>query len=70
MNPVEELQCVGRSFHCCFLFMIDRKKLDSVTAAFPDEKTHCKSCHGKKNGPKGLSVAGALACSRWMVVRG
>ncbi|MBN3271569.1 CSRP2 protein, partial [Polyodon spathula] len=50
----EEVQCDGKSFHkCCFLCMVCRKCLDSTTLAIHDDEIYCKSCYGKKYGPKG-----------------
>ncbi|XP_064446928.1 cysteine and glycine-rich protein 2 isoform X6 [Mirounga angustirostris] len=64
----EEVQCDGRSFHrCCFLCMVCRKNLDSTTVAIHDEEIYCKSCYGKKYGPKGYGYgqgAGTLNMDR------
>uniref|UniRef100_A0A803TYR6 Cysteine and glycine-rich protein 2 n=1 Tax=Anolis carolinensis TaxID=28377 RepID=A0A803TYR6_ANOCA len=64
----EEVQCDGRSFHrCCFLCMVCRKNLDSTTVAIHDEEVYCKSCYGKKYGPKGYGYgqgAGTLNMDR------
>uniref|UniRef100_A0A8C5S0G6 Cysteine and glycine-rich protein 1 n=1 Tax=Laticauda laticaudata TaxID=8630 RepID=A0A8C5S0G6_LATLA len=64
----EEVQCDGRSFHrCCFLCMVCRKNLDSTTVAMHDEEIYCKSCYGKKYGPKGYGYgqgAGTLNMDR------
>uniref|UniRef100_A0A3Q3IIU0 Cysteine and glycine-rich protein 1 n=1 Tax=Monopterus albus TaxID=43700 RepID=A0A3Q3IIU0_MONAL len=50
----EEIQCNGRSFHkTCFLCMSCRKALDSTTVAAHESEIYCKSCYGKKYGPKG-----------------
>uniref|UniRef100_A0AAQ4RVF6 Cysteine and glycine-rich protein 3 (cardiac LIM protein) n=1 Tax=Gasterosteus aculeatus aculeatus TaxID=481459 RepID=A0AAQ4RVF6_GASAC len=61
----EEVQCNGRSFHkTCFLCMSCRKALDSTTVAAHESEIHCKSCYGKKYGPKGYGYgqgAGALS---------
>ncbi|XP_075891720.1 cysteine and glycine-rich protein 3 [Nelusetta ayraudi] len=61
----EEIQCNGRSFHrSCFLCMSCRKGLDSTTVAAHDSEIYCKSCYGKKYGPKGYGYgqgAGALS---------
>ncbi|XP_059671932.1 cysteine and glycine-rich protein 2 isoform X1 [Gavia stellata] len=64
----EEVQCDGRSFHrCCFLCMVCRKNLDSTTVAIHDAEVYCKSCYGKKYGPKGYGYgqgAGTLNMDR------
>ncbi|NXN88253.1 CSRP2 protein, partial [Bombycilla garrulus] len=64
----EEMQCDGRSFHrCCFLCMVCRKNLDSTTVAIHDDEVYCKSCYGKKYGPKGYGYgqgAGTLNMDR------
>ncbi|KAL6113522.1 csrp3 [Pungitius sinensis] len=61
----EEIQCNGRSFHkTCFLCMSCRKALDSTTVAAHESEIHCRSCYGKKYGPKGYGYgqgAGALS---------
>ncbi|XP_051885875.1 cysteine and glycine-rich protein 2 isoform X2 [Pristis pectinata] len=50
----EEVQCDGRSYHrCCFLCSVCRKNLDSTTVAIHGQEIYCKSCYGKKYGPKG-----------------
>uniref|UniRef100_A0A3P8QAN5 Cysteine and glycine-rich protein 1 n=1 Tax=Astatotilapia calliptera TaxID=8154 RepID=A0A3P8QAN5_ASTCA len=64
----EEVQCDGKSFHkCCFLCMVCRKGLDSTTLASHDQEIYCKSCYGKKYGPKGYGYgqgAGTLNMDR------
>ncbi|XP_004066868.1 cysteine and glycine-rich protein 3 [Oryzias latipes] len=61
----EEIQCNGRSFHkTCFICMSCRKGLDSTTVAAHDSEIYCKTCYGKKYGPKGYGYgqgAGALS---------
>ncbi|KAF7649109.1 hypothetical protein LDENG_00146320 [Lucifuga dentata] len=61
----EEVQCNGRSFHkTCFTCMTCRKGLDSTTVAAHESEIYCKSCYGKKYGPKGYGYgqgAGALS---------
>ncbi|XP_068176814.1 cysteine and glycine-rich protein 3 [Antennarius striatus] len=61
----EEVQCNGRSFHkTCFICMTCRKALDSTTVAAHESEIYCKSCYGKKYGPKGYGYgqgAGALS---------
>ncbi|RXN10713.1 cysteine and glycine-rich 3 [Labeo rohita] len=50
----EEIQCNSRSFHkTCFICMTCRKGLDSTTVAAHESEIYCKSCYGKKYGPKG-----------------
>ncbi|XP_030650294.1 cysteine and glycine-rich protein 3 [Chanos chanos] len=60
----EEIQCNARSFHkTCFICMTCRKGLDSTTVAAHESEIYCKSCYGKKYGPKGYGYgqgAGAL----------
>uniref|UniRef100_A0A9J8AU32 Cysteine and glycine-rich protein 2 n=1 Tax=Cyprinus carpio carpio TaxID=630221 RepID=A0A9J8AU32_CYPCA len=64
----EEVQCDGGSFHkCCFLCMVCRKGLDSTTLAIHEQEIYCKSCYGKKYGPKGYGYgqgAGTLNMDR------
>ncbi|KAG5848879.1 cysteine and glycine-rich protein 3-like [Anguilla rostrata] len=61
----EEIQCNGRSFHKpCFICMACRKGLDSTTVAAHESEIYCKTCYGKKYGPKGYGYgqgAGALS---------
>ncbi|KAJ8413028.1 hypothetical protein AAFF_G00106100 [Aldrovandia affinis] len=61
----EEIQCNGRSFHkTCFICMTCRKGLDSTTMAAHESEIYCKTCYGKKYGPKGYGYgqgAGALS---------
>ncbi|XP_064423278.1 cysteine and glycine-rich protein 3 [Latimeria chalumnae] len=61
----EEIQCNGRSFHkTCFLCMACRKGLDSTTVAAHESEIYCKTCYGKKYGPKGYGYgqgAGTLS---------
>ncbi|XP_039605410.1 cysteine and glycine-rich protein 3 isoform X4 [Polypterus senegalus] len=61
----EEMQCNGRSFHkTCFICMTCRKGLDSTTVAAHESEIYCKSCYGKKYGPKGYGYgqgAGVLS---------
>ncbi|CAG5849209.1 unnamed protein product [Menidia menidia] len=58
----EEVQCNGRSFHrSCF---ICSEKLLLTTVAAHESEIYCKSCYGKKYGPKGYGYgqgAGALS---------
>ncbi|KAI2663908.1 Cysteine and glycine-rich protein 2 [Labeo rohita] len=55
----EEVQCEGQSFHkSCFLCMACRKNLDSTTVAVHQDEIYCKSCYGKKYGPKGYGFGG------------
>uniref|UniRef100_A0A8C9MX35 Cysteine and glycine-rich protein 1 n=1 Tax=Serinus canaria TaxID=9135 RepID=A0A8C9MX35_SERCA len=64
----EEVQCEGNSFHkSCFLCMVCRKNLDSTTVAVHGEEIYCKSCYGKKYGPKGYGYgqgAGTLSTDK------
>uniref|UniRef100_A0A8C5JB84 Cysteine and glycine-rich protein 1 n=1 Tax=Junco hyemalis TaxID=40217 RepID=A0A8C5JB84_JUNHY len=64
----EEVQCEGNSFHkSCFLCMVCKKNLDSTTVAVHGEEIYCKSCYGKKYGPKGYGYgqgAGTLSTDR------
>ncbi|KAI4878065.1 hypothetical protein NFI96_011677 [Prochilodus magdalenae] len=64
----EEVQCDGKSFHkSCFVCMVCRKGLDSTTVAIHDTELYCKSCYGKKYGPKGYGYgqgAGTLNMDR------
>ncbi|KAH0620828.1 hypothetical protein JD844_021631 [Phrynosoma platyrhinos] len=51
----EEIQCNGRSFHkTCFHCMACRKALDSTTVAAHESEIYCKTCYGRKYGPKGI----------------
>uniref|UniRef100_UPI00398F3308 cysteine and glycine-rich protein 2 isoform X1 n=1 Tax=Pristiophorus japonicus TaxID=55135 RepID=UPI00398F3308 len=64
----EEVQCDGRSYHrCCFLCMACRKNLDSTTVTIHGCEIYCKSCYGRKYGPKGYGYgqgAGVLSTDR------
>ncbi|XP_073522728.1 cysteine and glycine-rich protein 1 [Phyllobates terribilis] len=64
----EEVQCEGGSFHkSCFLCMVCKKNLDSTTVAIHGNEIYCKSCYGKKYGPKGYGFgqgAGTLSMDR------
>lgn len=47
--------------------VVCRKNLDSTTVAIHDEEVYCKSCYGKKYGPKGYGYgqgAGTLNMDR------
>lgn len=47
--------------------MVCRKNLDSTTVAIHDDEIYCKSCYGKKYGPKGYGYgqgAGTLSTDR------
>ncbi|XP_013864976.1 cysteine and glycine-rich protein 1b isoform X1 [Austrofundulus limnaeus] len=55
----EEVQCEGKSWHkSCFLCMVCKKNLDSTTVAVHGNEIYCKSCYGKKYGPKGYGFGG------------
>uniref|UniRef100_A0A673ZWC8 Cysteine and glycine-rich protein 1 n=1 Tax=Salmo trutta TaxID=8032 RepID=A0A673ZWC8_SALTR len=55
----EEVQCEGKYFHkSCFLCMACKKNLDSTTVACHVDEIYCKSCYGKKYGPKGYGFGG------------
>uniref|UniRef100_A0A3Q4GPJ9 Cysteine and glycine-rich protein 1 n=1 Tax=Neolamprologus brichardi TaxID=32507 RepID=A0A3Q4GPJ9_NEOBR len=55
----EEVQCEGKSWHkSCFLCMVCKKNLDSTTVAVHVDEIYCKSCYGKKYGPKGYGYGG------------
>uniref|UniRef100_A0A8C0HDS5 Cysteine and glycine-rich protein 1 n=1 Tax=Chelonoidis abingdonii TaxID=106734 RepID=A0A8C0HDS5_CHEAB len=64
----EEVQCEGNSFHkSCFLCLVCKKNLDSTTVAVHGEEIYCKSCYGKKYGPKGYGYgqgAGTLSTDK------
>uniref|UniRef100_A0A4W2CJV6 Cysteine and glycine-rich protein 1 n=1 Tax=Bos indicus x Bos taurus TaxID=30522 RepID=A0A4W2CJV6_BOBOX len=64
----EEVQCEGSSFHkSCFLCLVCKKNLDSTTVAVHGEEIYCKSCYGKKYGPKGYGYgqgAGTLSMDK------
>ncbi|XP_055510515.1 cysteine and glycine-rich protein 1-like [Leucoraja erinacea] len=50
----EEVQCDGKYFHkSCFRCMACKKNLDSTTLTVHVNEIYCKSCYGKKYGPKG-----------------
>ncbi|NXC15701.1 CSRP3 protein, partial [Corythaeola cristata] len=59
----EEIQCNGRSFHkTCFLCMGCRKALDSTTVAAHESEIYCKTCYGRKYGPKGIGFGQGAGC--------
>ncbi|KAG8137908.1 hypothetical protein E2320_003848 [Naja naja] len=52
---------------CIMQNLVCRKNLDSTTVAMHDEEIYCKSCYGKKYGPKGYGYgqgAGTLNMDR------
>uniref|UniRef100_A0A8C9LQL6 Cysteine and glycine-rich protein 2 n=1 Tax=Piliocolobus tephrosceles TaxID=591936 RepID=A0A8C9LQL6_9PRIM len=52
--------------------MVCRKNLKSTTVATHDEEIYCKSCYGKKYGPKGYGYGqgtGTLNMARGWVLR-
>ena len=51
----------------CVSTVVCRKGLDSTTLAIHDQEIYCKSCYGKKYGPKGYGYgqgAGTLNMDR------
>lgn len=51
----------------CVPSVVCRKGLDSTTLAIHDQEIYCKSCYGKKYGPKGYGYgqgAGTLNMDR------
>ncbi|XP_019951629.1 cysteine and glycine-rich protein 2-like isoform X2 [Paralichthys olivaceus] len=55
----EEVRSEGGRFHkSCFVCCSCRKCLDSTTVASHDDEIYCKSCHGRKFGPKGYGYGG------------
>lgn len=51
----------------CVSSVVCRKGLDSTTVAIHDQEIYCKSCYGKKYGPKGYGYgqgAGTLNMDR------
>lgn len=51
----------------CVSTVVCRKGLDSTTLASHDQEIYCKSCYGKKYGPKGYGYgqgAGTLNMDR------
>ncbi|KAG7259725.1 hypothetical protein CRUP_007348 [Coryphaenoides rupestris] len=55
----EDVQCEGKSWHkSCFQCMVCNKSLDSTTVAVHVDEIYCKSCYGKKYGPKGYGFGG------------
>jgi len=45
----------------CFACGVCKKSLDSHTVAEHEGEVYCKSCHGKKFGPKGYGFGGGAA---------
>ncbi|KAL8169748.1 UNVERIFIED_CONTAM: Cysteine and glycine-rich protein 3 [Gekko kuhli] len=59
----EEIQCNGKSFHkTCFHCMACRKALDSTTVAAHESEIYCKTCYGRKYGPKGIGYGQGAGC--------
>merc|ERR1712071_152283 len=55
----EEKIALGKSFHkMCFACANCRKQLDSTNATEHDDELFCKTCYGKKFGPKGYGYGG------------
>lgn len=48
--------CLSSLF--CFHSVVCRKNLDSTTVAVHVDEIYCKSCYGKKYGPKGYGYGG------------
>ncbi|KAG7519403.1 cysteine and glycine-rich protein 1-like [Solea senegalensis] len=50
----EEVLCGGRSFHQnCFLCKECNKSMDSTNVSVHMDEIYCRSCYGKRFGPKG-----------------
>ncbi|CAN0395823.1 cysteine and glycine-rich protein 2-like [Lethenteron reissneri] len=64
----EEVICDGQRYHrLCFRCSVCRKGLDSTTLATHGDEIFCRSCYGKKLGPKGYGYgqgAGVLSTDR------
>lgn len=64
----EEVLCDQQYFHkLCFRCMVCSKGLDSSTIAVHKNEIYCKSCYGKKYGPKGYGYgqgAGTLSMDK------
>ena len=55
----EEILAAGGHWHkTCFTCAMCNKSLDSHTVAEHEGMVYCKSCHGKKFGPKGYGFGG------------
>ncbi|KAK2167230.1 hypothetical protein NP493_1285g00036 [Ridgeia piscesae] len=55
----EQVLGIGRKFHkSCFTCGACGKKVDSQSSADHQGELYCKSCHGRKFGPKGYGFAG------------
>lgn len=55
----EEARGAGTVWHkVCFKCKECKKKLDSTVLAVHDGEIYCKSCHGRKFGPKGYGFGG------------
>jgi len=55
----EEKLALGKSFHkLCFACANCKKMLDSTNVTEHDDELFCRSCHGKKFGPKGYGYGG------------
>ncbi|KAI9558038.1 hypothetical protein GHT06_014791 [Daphnia sinensis] len=58
----EEKMALGKSFHkMCFACANCKKMLDSTNATEHDDELFCRSCYGKKFGPKGYGYGGGGA---------
>lgn len=55
----EQVLSLGRKWHkLCFSCAACNKKVDSSSATDHEGELYCKSCHGRKFGPKGYGYAG------------
>jgi cysteine/glycine-rich protein len=59
----EEVLAAGGKFHKqCFKCGLCNKKLDSTILAEHEGEIFCKTCYGRKYGPKGYGFGGGAGC--------
>ncbi len=51
-------QCIDYACTSMLTAVVCRKNLDSTTVAVHQDEIYCKSCYGKKYGPKGYGFGG------------
>jgi cysteine/glycine-rich protein len=59
----EQILAAGNSFHkMCFTCGLCKKMLEPNTVTNHEENLYCKTCYGRKYGPKGVGFGGGAGC--------